>query len=251
MSGVPASQALARSRDLELACRAALVREQELEVVNERLRRGYQQSLERTIDLKRTQRRLERSIVDLLVGVIQTHEARHGYTLGHAARVGAHARRLALRAGLLRSQAETIAQAGRLHDLGKITVPDGLLTRNGPLDDSEREQLRRHPVLGAQLVAPLECLAEVAMIVRHHHERFDGAGYPDGLERDMIPLGSRIIAIADRYDALTSHRAYRAALPYAAARDRLRQEAGQALDPELTTLFLELLSEDAAAGRLT
>ncbi len=251
MSGVPAAQALARSRDLELACRAAFAREQELELVNERLRRGYQQSLERTIDLKRTQRRLERSIVDLLVGIIQTMEARHAYTLGHSARVGAHARRLALRAGVTRVQAETIFQAGRLHDLGKMAVPEALLTCNGPLDERERVQIRRHPVLGAQIVAPLECLAEVAMIVRHHHERHDGAGYPDGLQRDMIPLGARIVAIVDRYDALISPRAYRPAFGYEAARERLRFESGHAFDPDLTGLFLTLLSEDAAAGRLT
>lgn len=249
MSGVPVSQALARTRDLELAWRAAVMREQELEQVNDRLRRGYQLALDRAIDFKRTCRRLERSVVELLIGVIQAMESRHGHTLGHSARVGALARRLALKAGLTRSQAETIAQAGQLHDLGKLVVPEALLTRSGPMDERERALVRRHSVIGAQLVAPLDCLAEVAMIVRHHHERHDGGGYPDGLRRETIPLGARIIAVADRYDALISPRAYRPALGLAAATERLRLEAGHALDPELTALFLAMLADDGDPPR--
>jgi HD-GYP domain-containing protein (c-di-GMP phosphodiesterase class II) len=119
------------------------------------------------------------------------------------------------------------------------------------MDGPEREVIRRHPVIGAQLMAPLECLGEVAVIVRHHHERHDGSGYPDGLRGETIPLGSRIVAIADRYDALTSARAYRLALGPMAARERLRLEAGGALDPELTALFLAVLADDEDLPRVS
>jgi putative nucleotidyltransferase with HDIG domain len=243
MSGMSLAQVLDRTRDLELACRAAVLREQELEEMNERLRQGYQHSLERTVDLKRSHRRLERAVVQLLIGVVDTMEARLQFMRGHSARVGALARRLALRAGLTRQQAETVGLAGRLHDLGKVSIPETVMGLPGPLGPEDRELIRRHPVLGAQIVSPLECMAEVALIVRHHHERHDGSGYPDGLRYEAIPIGARMVALADRYDALVSSRPHRPALDEVTARARLRAEAGHELDPELTALFLAQLAD--------
>jgi putative two-component system response regulator len=115
-----------------------------------------------------------------------------------------------------------------------------VLRKAGPLTDEEWELMRQHPLTGARILAPLEFFADGMLIVRHHHERFDGSGYPDGLQGKDIPVGARIVAVVDVYDALTSDRAYRRALPHAAAADRLRRDAERTLDGELVALFLEL-----------
>jgi putative two-component system response regulator len=149
------------------------------------------------------------------------------------------ARELALAAGLTRGAAETVAQAGLLHDLGKIGVPEAILNKPGALTPEEWQVMRRHPVISAQIVAPLDFFDQGALILRHHHERFDGSGYPDGLCGAAIPVGARIVAITDIYDALTSERSYRRRLPHADAVRYLRSEAGQTLDEHLVEVFLD------------
>jgi response regulator RpfG family c-di-GMP phosphodiesterase len=244
-------QALARTRDLESAHRAATMRGRELEQLNERLTRGFQQCLARAVDLKRSNRRLERSAFQLLLGVVRVVEARHEDTRGHSERVGAMAWRLALRIGLTRAQAKTVAHAGRLHDLGKVGLPETVLLKcAASLAPEEWDLVRRHPVLGAHLVSPFESLAEASVIIRHHHERYDGAGYPDGLRGEMIPLGARIVAVANRYDALVSRRPHRPALGQDAAIARLQADAGQGLDPGLTEMFVRLATAEELAALL-
>jgi two-component system cell cycle response regulator len=128
-----------------------------------------------------------------------------------------------------------------LHDLGKVRVPEPVLSKPGPLDSAERELVNHHPVWGAELLEQIPGLEPVAAIVRHHHERWDGAGYPDGLCHDRIPMGSRIVAVCDAYQAMTSARPYRAALPPAAAAFELRAGAGSQFDPALVECFVEVL----------
>src|ERR1700741_368993 len=152
---------------------------------------------------------MQRSVLQSLLGLANALEAKDEYTRGHSERVAELAQRLARAAGLGSPEAKTIAEAGLLHDLGKIGVPEHILRKQGPLTDEEWTVMRRHPLTGAQIVAPLEFFADAALIVRHHHERHDGSGYPDGLKGDDIPVGARIVAIADVYDALTSERPYR------------------------------------------
>ena len=130
-----------------------------------------------------------------------------------------------------------------LHDLGKVRVPDRVLSKPGPLDPAERELVNRHPVWGAELLEQDSGLKPVATIVRFHHERWDGTGYPDGLGRDRIPVASRIVAVCDAYQAMTSARTYRAALPPAAAAYELRTGAGTQFDPALVDCFVEVLQE--------
>jgi hypothetical protein len=130
-----------------------------------------------------------------------------------------------------------------LHDLGKVRVPDRVLRKPGPLDAGERELVNRHPVWGAELLEQVPGLEPVATIVRFHHERWDGSGYPDGLVRDRIPVASRIVAVCDAYQAMTSARPYRAALPPAAAAYELRAGAGTQFDPALVDCFVEVLQE--------
>jgi putative nucleotidyltransferase with HDIG domain len=235
------SQALSYARDLRAAYEAARVRERELGHANERLRKGYQQSLEYAQDLRKTYARLQRAIFQSLLGLANALEAKDPYTRGHSTRVAELAGQLAMRQGLPRATIETIAHAALMHDLGKIGVPESLLRKPGPLTEPEWEIMRRHPVTGAQIVAPLEFFDEGAIIVRHHHERLDGSGYPDGLCGAAIPLGARIVAVADTYDALTSRRPYRAGLTHAEAIHVLRREGGRTLDAELVQVFVEAI----------
>jgi putative nucleotidyltransferase with HDIG domain len=238
---VALSQALSYARDLKSAYESARAREKELGQANERLRNGYQQSLQYAIDLKRTYGRLQRAIFQSLLGLANALEAKDPYTRGHSTRVARLARQLALRMDLPSSMAETIAQAALLHDLGKIGVPESLLGKAGPLTADEWEVMRRHPVTGAQIVAPLEFFDEGAIIVRHHHERLDGSGYPDGLTGNGIPLGARIVAVADVYDALTSNRPYRQGFTHGEALDLLQRESGRTLEPQVIELLVEAL----------
>jgi HD-GYP domain-containing protein (c-di-GMP phosphodiesterase class II) len=148
---------------------------------------------------------------------------------------------VAVALGLPPSEVDMIGQAGLLHDIGKIGIPEGVLRKPGALDPDEWSVMRNHPLIGAQIVAPFDFFAGGALMIRHHHERWDGSGYPDGLAADEIPLGARIIAVADVYDALTSSRPYRAALPHATALDHLASAAGATLDEDAVSVFVGLI----------
>ena len=245
---VTLSQALSYARDLRSLYETSRARERELEQAQERLRGAYQQALHYAIDLRKTCRRLEQASFQSLLGLANALEAKDVYTRGHSERVAALARRIALGAGVPARVADTIAQAGLLHDLGKIGIPESVLRKPDSLTAEEWAVMRRHPIVGAQIVAPLEFFADGAIIVRHHHERHDGSGYPDGLRGDLIPLGSRIVGVADVYDALTSDRPYRGRLSRAEAVRWLEAEAGRTLDPRLTELCVQVTG-DAAAER--
>ncbi|HSL51714.1 MAG TPA: HD-GYP domain-containing protein [Candidatus Deferrimicrobiaceae bacterium] len=245
---VTLSQALSYARDLRSLYETSRARERELEQAQERLRGAYQQALHYAIDLRKTCRRLEQASFQSLIGLANALEAKDVYTRGHSERVAALARRIALGAGVPARVADTIAQAGLLHDLGKIGIPESVLRKPDSLTAEEWAVMRRHPIVGAQIVAPLEFFADGAIIVRHHHERHDGSGYPDGLRGELIPLGSRIVGVADVYDALTSDRPYRARLSRAEAVRWLEAEAGRTLDPRLTELCVQVTG-DAAAER--
>jgi putative nucleotidyltransferase with HDIG domain len=239
------SQALSYARDLKSLYERSRARERELEQIQERLRNAYQQSLQYAIDLRKTYRRLQQASFQSLLGLANALEAKDVYTRGHSERVAALARRIARAAGVAPGAADTIAQAGLLHDLGKISIPERVLCKPAPLSPEEWAVMRRHPVVGAQIVAPLEFFADGAVIVRHHHERHDGSGYPDGLHGALIPLGSRIVAVADVYDALTSDRPYRPRLSRAEALRHLDAEAGRTLDAHLIALCARLTADAA------
>jgi len=242
------SQALSYARDLRSLYEATREREQVLAESNRRLRAAHRQSLRYAADLKTTYRRLEMTFLHSLRALAEALEARDAYTRGHSERVAFWARRLALARGLPPSTAEIVAQAGLLHDLGKIGIPERVLRKPGPLDEAEWRIMREHPLVGARILAPLEFFGDGAVIVRHHHERRDGSGYPDGLEGDAIPMGARIVAIADVYDALRSSRPYRCGLDHGEVVDRLRQAADLGLDPDLTELFIDVVGDGVAAG---
>ncbi len=135
---------------------------------------------------------------------------------------------------------------GFLHDLGKIAVPDRILLKNGPLNVEERAVIQTHPTIGADLVQELRTLDGVRPIIRHHHERFDGSGYPDGLSGEEIPLGARIMAVVDVYDALRTERPYKFALSHEEAVDILWQETeAGSWDPQVAKIFIDMLRDVA------
>lgn len=249
---VALSQALSFARDLKSLYETSRARERDLSEANMRLRAAHRQTLRYASDLKKMHRRAEQGALHSLVALADALEGRHAFTRGHSARVSAWSRRLALASGLPTAAAEVIAQAGRLHDLGKIGVAPSILSQPDPLTAEEQALLREHPLTGARILAPLEFFAEGVPIVRHHHERVDGSGYPAGLRGEAIPIGARIVAVANVYDALVSARPYRPALAPVEAGQRLREEAGRGLDAALTALFLELIGDgwtDASPDR--
>jgi putative nucleotidyltransferase with HDIG domain len=218
----------------------------ELAVAYRRLNLAYQQTVRYAEDVRDLYVRLQRSIGQSLLGLANALEAKDPYTRGHSERVGEWSRRIATALGLPAADVETIAQAGLLHDIGKIGVPEAILRKPGALDAAEWTVMRRHPLIGAQIVAPFECLAGAALVIRHHHERCDGSGYPDGLTGDAIPLGARVVAVADVFDALTSERPYRPALSRDAALEHLVSEAGRFLDEDVVIVALELFRDVGA-----
>ena len=240
---VALAQALSYARDFKALQLASRARERELGQANARLRAAHRQALRYAEDLKKTHGRVERVFLHSLLALANALEARDEYTRGHSDRVAMLARQLALSAGLPAPLAELVAQAARLHDLGKIGIPEAVLGKPSPLTAAEWEMMRGHPLTGARILAPLEFFVEGTSIVRHHHERQDGSGYPDGLSGDSIPLGARIVAVADVYDALTSDRPYRPRLSHEEAVRRLRRESGGTLDGDLVTLFVDLIRD--------
>jgi putative two-component system response regulator len=179
-------------------------------------------------------------------------EAKDHYTRGHSQRVGDLARTFALYVGLSEHQADLIRTAGLLHDIGKIAVPERLLNKAGPLTRDEFMSVIDHPVIGEEMVRPLTTLTSVLQMIRHHHERYDGRGYPDGLSAEAIPFEVRLLSIVDAYDALTSHRAYRPApLTHEAAMTTLRREStGGKWDPTMVEQFATMLGATAPSWEL-
>jgi putative nucleotidyltransferase with HDIG domain len=187
--------------------------------------------------------RLEGASLSFAAGLVAALDARDHYTAGHSATVAVYSRDIACRLGFTEEQQQLAHLAGLLHDIGKVGLPPGILEKAGPLTAEERRDMEQHAAIGAHILGNVDDFAEVAQIVRHHHERFDGTGYPDGLSGDEIPLISRIVAVGDAYGAMTSARSYRDALPSWVARGRLRKGAGIQFDPEVVTAFEFVLAD--------
>lgn len=208
-----------------------------------------QRELRLNEELIETNRLLRRDLVRVSDALMQAVEAKDSYTGGHLRRVGQYAVAVGERLGLRGRDLELLHYASLLHDVGKIGVPESVLSKQGPLDAREVEQMRRHPEIGARLLERVDLLSGVAPLVLHHQERFDGdragqhPGYPIGLAGDAIPLGARIIAVVDAFDAMTTTRPYRKALPPEEAMAVLRRERGRQFDPRVVDAFLDCLAE--------
>jgi putative two-component system response regulator len=191
------------------------------------------------IRLKRMIDQLERTET-VIFSMARWVEFKDHYTEGHLRRVAGFSEQTAWACGLRSDDLVTVRYAGILHDIGKIAVPDAILSKVGPLSDDERRILERHSDHGAEIVAPLRFAQTVAPIIRAHHERWDGAGYPQGLAGEAIPIGARIISVVDAWDAMTTDRPYRNALDDAEATRRLRESAGSQWDRRIVEVFLQL-----------
>jgi HD-GYP domain-containing protein (c-di-GMP phosphodiesterase class II) len=224
-----------------MAARVAASPGDDLTVAYRRLNAAYQQTLRYAEDVRRLYQQVQRAIYQSLLGLANALEAKDAYTRGHSERVGAWSRSVAAALGLPPAEVDMIGQAGLLHDIGKIGIPEALLRKPGALNAEEWAVMRNHPLIGAQIVAPFDFFTGGALMIRHHHERCDGSGYPDGLAQDEIPIGARVIAVADVYDALTSNRPYRAALPHATAIGHLTESAGRTLDEDAVAAFVGLI----------
>ncbi|MCG2712374.1 MAG: response regulator [Candidatus Omnitrophica bacterium] len=168
-------------------------------------------------------------------------DARDHYTHGHSQQVTEYAVDIAREIGLSFKEINIIRDAGILHDIGKIGIADAILLKPGRLTQEEYIQIKKHPVIGKKILDPVNCLADNIPLIYHHHERIDGQGYPDGLTGDNIPLGARILSVADAYQAMTSDRPYRKSLPALIAIEELKRFKGRQFDPDIVDAFLRVL----------
>jgi len=219
------------------ALRAELEHQRAENAIKERQLDRYAADLRAT---SRRERQRARELSDSYMATVRALagavEARDAYTAHHADRVTAYGIELAIACDMQIPGDSELECAFLLHDIGKVAIPDGILFKPGPLDREERAVIERHPVIGEEIIRDIAFLAPARALVRHHHERWDGGGYPDGLAGERIPLAARVFALADALDALTSDRPYRAAVAIAAAREILVASVGQ-FDPAVLAAF--------------
>ena len=202
-------------------------------------------------EIQRMKEESRRQSIEVASSFVFLVDMRDRYTGGHSTRVAEYAREISIRLGLDDTQLDTVVTAASLHDVGKIGVTDPVLLKNGRLTEEEFGEIKKHPEWGWMVLRNIEGLREAALVVLHHHERLDGRGYPGNLKGDAIPLGSRIIAVADTYDAMTTTRPYRTAMPVEAAIEELIRSVGTQLDGDAVYAFLDYMgqSEPAVAQR--
>jgi len=195
----------------------------------------------RTAELHRQQHRMERISTATLEALVNALEAKDPYLRGHSARVADLSANVATEMGLNEEDVERVRMAGRLHDLGKIGTRDAVVSKEGPLTPEEFEHVKQHVIIGAQILAPLVHLGDVVSMVRSHHERVDGTGYPDGLSGEDIPIGGRIIAAAEIYDALTTSRPYQEKMTPEQAVERMADLSGTVLDTQVYDALVRIV----------
>jgi putative nucleotidyltransferase with HDIG domain len=215
-----------------------------LEAEVERYRHHLEEMVEqRTHQLQGAMRRIERAYDQTLEALGAALDLRDTETAGHSRRVSLYCLAIARAIGCTNEQLKTIARGSYLHDIGKIGIPDSVLLKQGKLTPEEMTIMQTHVRIGYELLSRIPFLASASEIVLAHQERYDGAGYPQGLMGEEIPLGARIFAVADTLDAMTSDRPYRRALPFETARDEIIRESGKQFDPDVVRVFLSLPEE--------
>jgi putative nucleotidyltransferase with HDIG domain len=209
----------------------------------------YREQRQALGDLGDANARLERANLSFATALVATLDARDRYTAGHSAAVAIYSRDIAKRMGLSQEEQQLVHLCGLVHDIGKVGLPPGLLEKAGALTLEERRQMEEHAAIGEHILSKVDDYADIARIVRHHHERVDGLGYPDSLKAEEIPLLSRIISVADAYDAMTSDRPYRDAMPSRVARLRLAQAVESQFDTTVVAAFEAILAGAAESYR--
>jgi len=201
---------------------------------------------ERTQQLAEKNDELRTGYVQTVRALAEAIDAKDSYTRGHSERVGVYASRIARQLGLRKEMIERVYISGILHDVGKIGIPDAIITKPARLTDEEYDEIKKHPEIGARILEPVEFLSDVVPCVRHHHEWFDGSesGYPYRLRGDQIPLPSRVILVADTLEAMTSNRPYRKGLPLEVVVRELHKYSGSQFDPTIVEALLALLEDE-------
>jgi len=191
-------------------------------------------------------KQVERLSNQIINALAESIDAKDSYTNGHSMRVAQYSVKIAERAGKSKEEQERIHYMGLLHDIGKIGIPDSIITKSSSLSDKEYYVTRKHPEIGAEILANISEIPDLGIGARWHHERYDGTGYPDGLKGEEIPEEARIIAVADAYDAMASRRSYRDVLPQQVVYGEIKKGKGTQFDPVFADIMLVLMEEDTA-----
>jgi len=214
----------------------ASIKERQLERYAADLRETFKQERQRAAELRESYMATVRALSNAV-------EARDAYTGKHAERVAAYGLEIGASSGLTLATNPAIEFGFLLHDVGKVAIPDAILFKPKPLNDEERAVMERHPVIGDEILRGIDFLGEAKQVVRHHHERWDGNGYPDRLAGESIPLAARVFSVADTLDALTTARPYRQATSLTAAREIIVAGAGTQFDPDVVAAFMRISDE--------
>jgi HD-GYP domain-containing protein (c-di-GMP phosphodiesterase class II) len=181
------------------------------------------------------------SVIQSLVRIV---EAKDPYTRGHSERVSEYAAKIASRMGFTLEQLEMLKETAMIHDIGKLGIQDNILNKKEKLTDEEWEMIKRHPLIGEDIIKPVSLNQEILATVRGHHERFDGNGYPDSIKGDSIHIFAQILSVVDAYDAMVSSRAYRVAMSEECAIEELKKHTGAQFNPKIIDIFIQILSEE-------
>ena len=195
-------------------------------------------------ELNKKNDELEKAYLDTIAVLRQTVEAKDPYTRGHSDRVSAYSVLIGEKMGLSEKDIHTLKIGGLFHDIGKIGVPDSILLKESRLTDDEYSQIKNHPSIGSHILGDVPMFQDIIPIVLHHHERFDGKGYPSQLKGYDIPLFARIAAVADTFDAMTSKRSYRDSLPLDTVVAEIKRVSGTQFDPDIAKVFLDIIEND-------
>ena len=199
---------------------------------------------EQTEVLDEQQKTIKELFVQTVTALSEAVDAKDRYTSGHSKRVAEYSRMLAARMGKSKAEQEEIYRAGLLHDIGKIRIPFEIINKAGKLSDEEYNIIKIHPVTGYHILRGISGSNLISLATKYHHERYDGKGYPNGLEGEQIPEAARILGVADSYDAMTSNRSYRKALPQDVVRAEIEKGRGTQFDPEIADIMLQMIDED-------
>ena len=195
-------------------------------------------------ELSESNEKLEKAYLDMVQTLRYTVEAKDTYTRGHSDRVSEYSVLIGEKLGLPEDQIKTLRIGGLFHDIGKIGIPDSILLKPDKLSDDEYSQIKNHPSIGAHILGSAEIFKDIIPIVKHHHERYDGNGYPSRLKGEEIPYIARIAAVADTFDAMTSRRSYRGPIDVENVKEEIKRCEGTQFDPQIAEVFLDILNNE-------
>ena len=199
---------------------------------------------EQTVEIREQQKKIEEAYLQIVTALSEAVDAKDRYTSGHSKRVAEYSKMIAKRMGKSDSEQENIYRAGLLHDVGKIRIPGDIINKPSKLTDEEYELIKLHSVTGYHILKNISDNKEMAIAAKYHHERYDGKGYPNGLAGEEIPEVSRILAVADSYDAMTSNRSYRKGLPQDVVKGEIEKGRGTQFDAHIADIMLQMIDED-------